>query len=504
MKRYIVIFMACAAIGAHAQSPWPGRWEGTLELAEGSMPFGLTIVEGGALLDLPGAELFGYPSTIVQASDEAIRLSFAFGAGAMTMSGTLASGRVDGAVQAGRRGRCAGGRVLDAEGRGPARSSCGVPVRRTRRGDDVRAACSCLPALRAARSKPPLVILHAGLGAADRDGNNYNMPGRIDSLRLLAEALGERGVATFRYDKRGAGVSSWLVPNEADLSIETWISDLDAAATALSGTGRWSGVWLLGLNDGAIVAAAAANELLAADLPVAGLVVACASADGPLDAFRKAVAGAPEEQRAAGEAIIAELLAGRPRRIPVGVLRRRVQARLPALPDRGVQARPGDRAGEAFGAYPDSPGRHGHAGDARRLRRARHGAAGRRHRRHTQDEPRAQGRLPGRRGEHGVVPRPGILQCRRASPTLWPSSSRRPDRRGRRSVTGRRSRRRRPATPRRGVCRAAETTAPSVFQMARSVTVAARSGHIEWAAAYRNTLHSGENTTAARSVPNSK
>ena len=39
--------------------------------------------------------------------------------------------------------------------------------------------------------------------------------------------------------------------------------------------------------------------------------MACASADGVLDAFSKAVARAPEDQRGAGEAIIASLVAGR-------------------------------------------------------------------------------------------------------------------------------------------------------------------------------------------------
>lgn len=302
--------VACAAVTANAQTPWLGRWEGSLELAEGEMPLGLSIVEGGALLDLPDADLFGYPSVQAQASVDAIRLSFAFGEATMTMSGTLAGGRVDGLFRQGSGADAPGGSFWME--RAEIQPDPETVFRFTGRdGVVLSGSLLVLPDADAQRRKPPLVILHAGLGAADRDGNNYNMPGRSDSLRLLAEALLARGVATYRYDKRGAGASSWLVPNEGSQSMSVWIDDLEAAATALSASGRWSGVWLLGLNDGAIVAAAAANALSLKGSGAAGLVVACASADGALDAFRKAVSAAPEELRAEGGAIIAELLAGR-------------------------------------------------------------------------------------------------------------------------------------------------------------------------------------------------
>ena len=47
---------------------------------------------------------------------------------------------------------------------------------------------------------PPLVILIAGSGPTDRNGNQSFM--KNDMLKKLAERLSENGVATFRYDKR--------------------------------------------------------------------------------------------------------------------------------------------------------------------------------------------------------------------------------------------------------------------------------------------------------------
>ena len=48
--------------------------------------------------------------------------------------------------------------------------------------------------------QPPLVIFIAGSGPTDRNGNQALM--KNDMLKKLAESLSERGIATFRYDKR--------------------------------------------------------------------------------------------------------------------------------------------------------------------------------------------------------------------------------------------------------------------------------------------------------------
>ncbi len=54
----------------------------------------------------------------------------------------------------------------------------------------------------------PGVVLIAGSGPTDRDGNNPLVPARIDTLRLIAERLAEARIATLRYDKRGIGAST--------------------------------------------------------------------------------------------------------------------------------------------------------------------------------------------------------------------------------------------------------------------------------------------------------
>ncbi|HLH63809.1 MAG TPA: alpha/beta fold hydrolase [Ktedonobacteraceae bacterium] len=51
----------------------------------------------------------------------------------------------------------------------------------------------------------PAVVMVAGSGPTDRDWNSPLLPGSNGSARLLAEALGQAGFASLRYDKRVSG-----------------------------------------------------------------------------------------------------------------------------------------------------------------------------------------------------------------------------------------------------------------------------------------------------------
>jgi len=51
----------------------------------------------------------------------------------------------------------------------------------------------------------PGVLLIAGSGPTDRNGNSSIEPGPVDTLKTLADWLSEDGVASLRYDKLGSG-----------------------------------------------------------------------------------------------------------------------------------------------------------------------------------------------------------------------------------------------------------------------------------------------------------
>lgn len=302
MKRrtlFCAITLAAASL-LFAQESWLGEWGGSLGLSEGSMAFSLTVGPGGALLDLPEQNLYGYPSVAMKSSDGALEIAWLFGGGQFLLS-----------VQPDGEG------ALGLFGQGTVRGSVAMHrSAQTRReglelsfpsSDGTLLPGTLLMPETGDGKKPPLVILHAGLGFADRDGNSYSLAGRNDALRQLALALAKLGVASYRYDKRGAGMATWLVAREADLRFKPWVADLSACLGHFAADGRFSSLWVLGQGDGALVAAQAALE----SPHEAGLIVACASADGPLDAYIQAVNDAPEEQRAEGQALLAALRAGR-------------------------------------------------------------------------------------------------------------------------------------------------------------------------------------------------
>lgn len=113
----------------------------------------------------------------------------------------------------------------------------------------------------AAATPVPVVLIIAGSGPTDRDGNSALLPGANDSLKMLAEAFAAEGIASLRYDKRGVGASSGAGPSEADLRFETYIDDAVAWAESLLGDERFSRLIIAGHSEGSLIGIAAAQRL---------------------------------------------------------------------------------------------------------------------------------------------------------------------------------------------------------------------------------------------------
>ena len=100
--------------------------------------------------------------------------------------------------------------------------------------DGVTLAGTLLLPIKSELQRVPGVVLVAGSGPTDRDGNNPLAPERIDILRQLAELLAQAGIATLRYDKRGIGGSTprprgTLEEQERFTSWDNFVGDVVAA-----------------------------------------------------------------------------------------------------------------------------------------------------------------------------------------------------------------------------------------------------------------------------------
>ncbi|WHY57527.1 alpha/beta hydrolase family protein [Peribacillus simplex] len=106
----------------------------------------------------------------------------------------------------------------------------------------------------------PVMIIIAGSGPTDKDGNTIANPGKNNSLKMLAESLAEKGIASIRYDKRGIGDNMQLAGKEKDLRFEQYIDDAAAWAQFAKKDGRFSKVGIIGHSEGSLIGMAAAKK----------------------------------------------------------------------------------------------------------------------------------------------------------------------------------------------------------------------------------------------------
>jgi len=128
-------------------------------------------------------------------------------------------------------------------------------------------------ALPQSRSSIPIVLIIAGSGPTDRDGNSRLLKGPNNSLKLLAEGLAAHGIASVRYDKRGIGETARAMQlaaekagiqlREEDLSFETYIDDAVQWGKQLRADRRFSSLTVMGHSEGSLIGMVAAQRMRA-------------------------------------------------------------------------------------------------------------------------------------------------------------------------------------------------------------------------------------------------
>jgi uncharacterized protein len=106
----------------------------------------------------------------------------------------------------------------------------------------------------------PLIIIVAGSGPTDRNGNNA-MGLQTDCYKKLADSLAMNGIASFRFDKRGVAASADSSMKEEALSFETYIADTKAWITELKKNEHaFSKIILAGHSEGSLIAMCAMTD----------------------------------------------------------------------------------------------------------------------------------------------------------------------------------------------------------------------------------------------------
>jgi pimeloyl-ACP methyl ester carboxylesterase len=163
----------------------------------------------------------------------------------------------------------------------------------------------------------PVVIIHAGSGATDRDGNGplvrlggKEPPVRLidtDCLKQVGRALAAEGFAVLRFDKRGIAASAKALGKEEDIRIDTYAADVVAWAELLRKDPRFTKLGYIGHSEGALI-----GLLAAKDAKFDALVSLCGTGRPLQEVLREQLKkNLSAELYKQSDAIIAELEAGR-------------------------------------------------------------------------------------------------------------------------------------------------------------------------------------------------
>jgi uncharacterized protein len=107
--------------------------------------------------------------------------------------------------------------------------------------------------------RPPVVLLIAGSGSTDHDGNGPQA--KPATLKKLSEQLVARKIATLRYDKRGAGGWKPEYGRPEDFRFPQFVDDATALVNYLRGTRKFSRLVLAGHSEGGLVAILTARRV---------------------------------------------------------------------------------------------------------------------------------------------------------------------------------------------------------------------------------------------------
>ncbi len=105
----------------------------------------------------------------------------------------------------------------------------------------------------------PVVLLIAGSGPTDRDGNSAAGV-NCDAYKKVAAILNKNGIATLCIDKRGVAASADSTLKEKDLRFDTYIADANRWINYLHELNKFGKIIIAGHSEGSLVAMNCANN----------------------------------------------------------------------------------------------------------------------------------------------------------------------------------------------------------------------------------------------------
>lgn len=225
-----------------------GVWEGTIQVPEQSLPIIVAFTQEEGMISIPIQGVMDYPLSSVKLKKEEIYFDMNLQGQEITFDGEVKDDMISGSftqqgqtfpfeltrkeAEAGEtveidvKGGKFQGHILTPEGEGPF----------------------------------PVMVIHAGSGPTDKDGNSLAMAGKNNSLKMVADYLLENNIATIRYDKRGIGENTKVGGKEEDLRFEDYVDDTAAWLEWAKKDDRFSDLGVIGHSEGSFIGMIAAQK----------------------------------------------------------------------------------------------------------------------------------------------------------------------------------------------------------------------------------------------------
>ncbi|MFH0066982.1 alpha/beta hydrolase family protein [Peribacillus sp. NPDC056705] len=231
-----------------------GRWEGDIKIPNQPLPIIVHFTKKDGTISIPVQGLNEFPLTSVKLSNSDLFFNMDIQNQKITFDGKLDKERISGTFV--QNGQSFPFELLKKSDQAVKEKETGEIVQADLKNGTIKGL------LETPKNEGPfpVMIIIAGSGPTDKDGNSIANPGKNNSLKMLAESLAEKGIASIRYDKRGIGENMQLAGKEKDLRFEQYIDDAAAWAQFAKKDGRFSKVGIIGHSEGSLIGMAAAKK----------------------------------------------------------------------------------------------------------------------------------------------------------------------------------------------------------------------------------------------------
>lgn len=251
----IVIRVSQVKTGGKIMQGVDGRWHGIISVPNQPLPIVIEFKGENAYLSIPVQGLKGYPFNKIEVDESKVFLETDLHEDTLTFDGQIEDGEITGIFTQRYQSIPFKLSMRDLNDNFTSDQETLTEIEVT---DGTMKGKMDVPE---GAGSFPVVIMIAGSGPTDKDGNSKSLAGKNNSLKMVAESLVSEGIACIRYDKRGVGDNIGLANNVKDLRFADYIDDAAAWITYAKNKEEFSSIHVMGHSEGSLIGMAASNQV---------------------------------------------------------------------------------------------------------------------------------------------------------------------------------------------------------------------------------------------------